>query len=63
MNNFRVIVKEITKFDGRRAGEFLEWDSKLRASFSVYNKTTFNVSQAQERPSEFEADQETTRAT
>ena len=31
MNNFHAIVKQITKFDGRRADEFLEWDSKLRA--------------------------------
>ena len=36
--------------------------SKLRASLSVYNKTTFNVLQGQERPSEFDADQETIRA-
>ena len=43
--------------------EFLEWDSKLCASLSVYNKTRFNVLQGQERPLEFDADQETTRAT
>ena len=35
VNNFHVIVKQITRFDGRRADEFLEWDSKLRASLSV----------------------------
>ena len=58
-----MIVKQITKFDGRRADEFLEWNSKLCASLSVYNKTIFNVLQGQERPSEFDADQETTRAT
>ena len=55
MNNVHVIVKHITKFDGRRVGEFPEWDSKLRASLSVYNKTTFSVLQEQERPSEFDA--------
>ena len=43
VNNFHVIVKQITKFGGRRADEFMEWDSKLRASLSVYNKTIFNV--------------------
>ena len=63
MNNFHVIVKQITTFDGRRAYEFLEWDSKLRASLSEYNKTIFNVLQGQERPSEFDADLETTRVT
>ena len=56
-------MKQIINFDGRRADEFLEWNSKLRASLSVYNKKFFNVLQAQERPSEFDADQETTRAT
>ena len=45
VNNSHVIVKQITKFDGRRADEFLEWDSKLRASLSVYNKTIFNILQ------------------
>ena len=63
VNNFHVIVKQMTKFDGKRADEFLEWDSKLRASLSVYNKTTFNVLQGQERPSGFDFDQENARAT
>ena len=63
MDKFHVIVKQMTKFDGRRADEFLEWDSKLRASLSVYNKTICSVLQGQERPPEFDADQETTRAT
>ena len=62
VNNFHVIVKQITKFDGKRADEFLKWDSKLRSNLSVY-KTIFNVLQGQERPSEFDADQETTRVT
>ena len=63
MNNLHVIVKQITKFHGRRAGEFLEWNFKLRASLSVYNKTISNVLQGQEWPSELDADQETTCAT
>ena len=40
VNSFHVIVKQITKFDGRKAGAFLEWDFKLRASLGVSNKTT-----------------------
>ena len=63
VNNFHVIVKQITKFDDRRADEFLEWDSKLRASLGVYNKTIISVLRGQERPSEFDAGQETIRAT
>ena len=62
MNNVHVIVKQITKFDGRRADEVLEWDSKLWASLIVYNKTIFNVLQGQERPSELDIDKETTHA-
>ena len=63
VNNFHVIVKQVTKVDGRKADEFLEWDPKLCARLRVYNKTIFNVFQEQERPSEFDADQETTRMT
>ena len=42
VNNFHVVVKQRTKFDGRIANEFLEWDSKFRTSLSVYNTTIFN---------------------
>ena len=63
VNNFHVIVNQIIKFDGRRADKFLEWDSKLCANLSVCKKTIFNVLQGPERSSEFDADQEITRAT
>ena len=43
VNNFHVIVKQITKSDSRKADEFLERDSKLRTSLSVYNKIIFNL--------------------
>ena len=62
VNNFHVIVKQITKSDSRKADEFLERDSKLRTSLSVYNNIIFNLLQGQERPSKFDTDQETTRA-
>ena len=55
MNNFHVLVGQITMFDGRRADEGLEWDSKLCASLSVYNKTIFNVLQGQDRTAEINA--------
>ena len=45
VSTFHAIVEQITKFDGRRMDEFLEWDSNLCASLSVYNETTFNVLQ------------------
>ena len=51
VNNFYVIVTQITKFDGRRADEFLECGSTLRTSLSVYSKTIFYVLQGQKRPS------------
>ena len=63
MNNLHVNVKQIPECEGKKVGEFLEWDSNLRASLGVYNNTIFNILQGQERPSEFDTDQETTRAT
>ena len=63
VDNFHVIVKKVTKFDGRRADKVLGWNSKVLASRSVYNKTISNVLQGIERSSEFDADQKTTRAT
>ena len=56
MNNFHVIVKKISNFDGRRADKFLKWDLKLRASIGVNNMTILNVLQGQEQPWEFDAD-------
>ena len=35
-NNFHAIVKQVNKFDGKRAGDFLEWQSKLRTALSLY---------------------------
>ena len=63
VNNFHVIMKQITKFDGRRADKFLEWNSQFFANLSMYSKTIFNVLQGQRRSSEFDANQETTRTT
>ena len=44
VNNFHVTVKTKNKFYDRRPDTFLEWDSKLCASLSVYKKTVFDVS-------------------
>ena len=43
VNNLKVIMKQMTKFDSRRVDEFLEGGSKFCASFTVYNNTTPNV--------------------
>ena len=56
-NNLYVVLKQISKFNGKKAGESLEWSSKLRASHSIYNKAIFNILQVQERPSETDAGQ------
>ena len=60
-NNLHV-VKQISKFDGKKADDFLERSSKLRASLSIYNRGIFNILQGQERPSEAEDSQATARA-
>ena len=51
-NNLHVVLKQKSKFDGKKADEFLEWSSKLHSSLSIYNKPTFNILQGKERPSE-----------
>ena len=46
-NNLHVVLKQISKFDGNKADDFLEWSSKLRASLSIYNRAIFNIMQRQ----------------
>ena len=61
-NHLHVVLKQISKFDGRKGGDFLEWSSKLRASLSIYNRAIFNIMQGQERPSVSDDSQATARA-
>ena len=42
-----VVLKQISKFNGKKVDEFLEWSSKLRANLSIYNKAIFNIIQGQ----------------
>ena len=49
-NNLHVVLKQISIFDGKKADDFLEWSSKLRASLNTYNRAIFNILQGQERP-------------
>ena len=60
-NNLYVVLKQISKFNGKKAGESLEWSSKLRASHSIYNKAIFNILQGQERSLGTDDSQATTR--
>ena len=62
-NNFHAIVKQVHKFDGKRAGDFLEWQSKLRTALSLYNRKMYNVLQGQQRPSNEDPDGATARVT
>ena len=61
-NNLHVVLKQISKFDGNKADDFLEWSSKLRASLSIYNRAIFNIMQRQERPSVTDDGEATSRA-
>ena len=61
-NHLHVVLKQISKFDGRKGGDFLEWSSKLRASLSIYNRTIFNIMQGQECASVTDHSQATTHA-
>ena len=51
------MVKQVYNFDGKKADDFLERYSKLRVSLSLYNKSTFNIVQGSQRPSESDNDQ------
>ena len=33
----RQVVKQVFRFDGKKADNFLKWSSKLRVSLSLYN--------------------------
>ena len=61
--NFHAIVQQVNKFDGKRAGDFLEWQSKLRTALSLYNRKIYNVLQGEQRPSNEDPDGATARVT
>ena len=49
-NNFHTVVKQVNRFDGKRSGDFLESEAKLRTAFSLYNRPIFIVLQGVQRP-------------
>ena len=49
--NVQHMVKQVSKFDGKNADDFLEWSSKLRVSLSLYSKPIFKIAQGSQRPS------------
>ena len=59
--NVQHVVKQVSKFDGKNADDFLEWSSKLRISLSLYSKPIFEIVQGSQRPSGLNNDQVTAR--
>ena len=59
--NVQHVVKQVSKFDGKNADDFLEWCSKLRVSLSLYNKPIYEIVQGSQRPSGLDNDQVTAR--
>ena len=59
--NVQHVVKQLSKFDGKIADNFLEWSSKLRVSLSLYSKPIFEIEQGSQRPSRLDNDQVTAR--
>ena len=49
--NVQHVGKQVSKFDGENADDFLEWSSKLRVSLSLYSKPIFEIVQGSQRPS------------
>ena len=59
--NVQHVVKQVSKFDGKKANDFLEWSSKLRISLSLYRKPIFEIVQGLQRPSDLDNNQATSR--
>ena len=55
------MVKQVSKFDGKNADDFLGWSSKHRVSLSLYSKPIFKIVQGAQRPSRLDNDQVTAR--
>ena len=55
------MVKQVSKFDGKNADDFLGWSSKLRVSLSLYSKPIFEIVQGLQWPSGLDNNQVTTR--
>ena len=61
-NNFHAVVKEVNKFEGKRAGDFLEWQAKLCNVLNLYSRSLFNFLQGVQRSSSAIADGATNHA-
>ena len=59
--NAQHVVKQVSKFDGKNADDFLEWSSKLRVILSLYSKPIFELVQGQQRPLGLDNNQVTAR--
>ena len=55
------VVKQISKFDGKNADDFLDWSFKLRVSLSLYSKPIFENTQGSQRQLHLDNDQVTAR--
>ena len=60
-SNVQHVVKQVSKFDGKNADDFLEWSSKLHVSLLLYSKSIFEILQGSQRPSGLDNDQVTAR--
>ena len=60
-DNVQHMLKQVSKFDGKNADDFLEWSFKLRLSLSLYSKSIFKIAQGSKWPSDLDNDQATAR--
>ena len=54
--NVQHLIKQVSKFDGKNADDFLEWSFKLRVSLLLYIKLIFEIVQGSQRPSDLDND-------
>ena len=55
-NSFYDVLKQDNMFDGKRAGNLLEWQAKIPTALRLHNRPFFNVLQGVQRPSNENAD-------
>ena len=59
--NVQDVVKQVSKFDGKNADDFMEWASKLRASLALYSNPIFEIVQGSQWSSGLDDDRVTAR--
>ena len=58
-SNVQQVVKQVSKFHGKKVDDSLEWSSIFCGSLSLHNEPILNILQGLQRPSELDNNQMT----